>query len=300
MSVSVYGNLFFVIVELVIAIFTGSQAVLLDAVYDGIEFCMLLPSIFLIPLLYKPSNDQYPFGHMQIETVFLVIKGITMVSVTVGLILNSIYILLHGGKNVAFGFIAWFELIACLLGISVTSLLKRKNKHMHSPLISVEIQDWKIDSMISLGMTAAFFLPVVFPVKWVLKAAPYLDAAITMVLSMIMLPVPVKTVITAIRDLLLIAPEEETVTEIKELTEPIIQKSKCVDCHYEIVRTGRKLWISAYITLNKDELSVHRFKTLQTECILALTERFSDFYFELLPEIAFDENEIKNSESLTQ
>ena len=45
MSVSLYGNLVFVVVELLMAIFTGSQAVLLDAVYDGVEFCMLLPSL---------------------------------------------------------------------------------------------------------------------------------------------------------------------------------------------------------------------------------------------------------------
>lgn len=62
MSVSLYANLMFVVVELVMAIVTGSQAVLLDGVYDGIEFVMLLPSIFLIPLLYKPSNEKYPFG----------------------------------------------------------------------------------------------------------------------------------------------------------------------------------------------------------------------------------------------
>ena len=55
MSVSLYANLMFVVVELVMAIVTGSQAVLLDGVYDGIEFVMLLPSIFLIPLLYKPE-----------------------------------------------------------------------------------------------------------------------------------------------------------------------------------------------------------------------------------------------------
>lgn len=46
MSVSLYGNLFFVVLELGMAIYTSSQAVLLDAVYDGIEFFMLLPSVF--------------------------------------------------------------------------------------------------------------------------------------------------------------------------------------------------------------------------------------------------------------
>lgn len=292
MSISLYGNLFFVIVELVMAVITGSQAVILDSVYDGIEFVMLLPTVFMIPLLYKPSNEKYPFGYMQVETVFLVIKGITMTTVTLGLILNSIHIILHGGRKVAFGLVAWFELFACVLGIIVTCLLKRKNRNLHSPLISVEMQEWKIDSVISLGMTAAFFIPEVFPFDWIQKLSPYLDSVIAIILSLCMIPVPIRTVITGFRDLLLISPEEETIEEVKRLTEPIIRKSNCRDFHYDIVRTGRKLWISAYITLDKDELFVHRFKTLQTECIIALSEKFTDFYFELLPEIAFDEESV--------
>jgi divalent metal cation (Fe/Co/Zn/Cd) transporter len=38
MTFSLYANLFFVIVELFMAVYTSSQTVLLDAVYDGIEF----------------------------------------------------------------------------------------------------------------------------------------------------------------------------------------------------------------------------------------------------------------------
>lgn len=292
MTVSLYGNLFFVILELIMAVATGSQAVLLDAVYDGIEFFMMLPSVLMIPLLYQPSNEKYPFGHMQMETIFLVIKGITMTAVTVGLISNSINILLNGGRKVDFGIVAWFEMTACVLGIAVSLYLKRKNKNIKSPTVEVEMEAWKIDSMVSLGMTAAFVLPIFVPFDWFQQLVPYLDSLLTIVLSLVMLPVPVRTVITGIRDLLLISPEEETVDEIKSLVEPIIRQSNCADCHYEIVRTGRKLWISAYITLNKDELSVRKFKMLQTRCIAALAEKYSDFYFELLPEIEFDMEEL--------
>lgn len=303
MSVSLYANLLFVVVELVMAVVTGSQAVLLDGVYDGVEFLMLLPSIFLIPLLYQPSNEKYPFGHMQMETVFLVIKGIIMMSVTVSLIANSINILFHGGRSVDFGVVAWFELFACVLGIIVTFYLKRKNKTMNSPLIQVEMEGWKMDSILSLGMTAVFFLPILLPFEWVHKAAPFLDPLITIILSMIMLPIPIRTVFTGIRDLLLISPEEDTVTEIKEIVEPIIEESGCTDIFYEIVRTGRKLWISVYIKLDKDELSVRKFQILQTRCIAALSETYSDFYFELLPEIEFDleeVNEIRKAEDLEE
>ena len=119
------------------AIYTSSQAVLLDAVYDGIEFFMLLPSVFLILLLYKPSNEKHPFGYMQIETVLIVVKGITMTAVTIGLIANSMNIVLHGGRAVSFDTVTGFELTACLIGIAVTLYLKYRNSTMNSPLIVI-------------------------------------------------------------------------------------------------------------------------------------------------------------------
>ena len=69
MSVSLYGNLLFVVIELIMAIVTSSQAVLLDAVYDGVEFVMLLPSLFLIPFLYRPANEQHPFGSKKAQAI---------------------------------------------------------------------------------------------------------------------------------------------------------------------------------------------------------------------------------------
>lgn len=287
MSVSLYGNLIFVVIELVMALVTGSQAVLLDAVYDSVEFCMLLPSIFLIPLLYKPSNEEHPFGYMQIETIFVVVKGITMTAVTFGLIFNNINLMLHGGHIVSFHTVAGFELFACILGIIVTVYLYYKNKQMESPLINMEMQGWRIDSFISLGMTVAFLLPMLIPFDWFQHIVPYLDQLITIVLSLVMIPTPIHTVITGIRDLMLIPPEEETIDDIKETIEPIIGVYGHKNLYYDIVRTGRKLWISVYISFEKDIVSLSKFKQLQDQCIKALASKYSDFYFELLPDIEF-------------
>ena len=284
MSISLYGNLFFVIVELVMAIYTGSQAVLLDAIYDGIEFVMLLPSIFLIPLLYKPTNEEHPYGYMQLETIFIVIKGVTMTAVTVGLILNNLNFLIHGGRSISFDTVAYFELFACVLGILVFLFLQNKNKILNSPLIEAEKNGWEIDSIISLGMTAAFLLPKMIQADWFRPLVPYLDPFITIVLSMVMLPIPIKTVITAFRDLMLIAPEEETIQEIKDIVDPYVAKCNGVDFYYNILRTGRMLWIDVYIVLDKDQISLGRLEDIQNECRHALKEKYSDFCFELIPQ----------------
>ena len=292
MTVSMYGNLLFVIIELVMAVYTSSQAVLLDAVYDGIEFFMLLPSVLMIPLLYKPSSEKRPFGYMQVETIFLVVKGITMTAVTLGLIVNNLDLLLHGGRRISFDTVAYFELFACVLSLGVVVYLKRKNRSLNSPLIETEMQGWKIDCVVSLGMAAAFFLPRMLPDGPWQVLTPYLDQIITIVLSMFMLPAPIRTVISGLRDLLLLPPDQETVQNIHQIVEQSLQGTNYAQIQHEIVKTGRKLWISTYITLEKDEVSLLKFQQAQCRCIEALQEEYTDFYFELLPLIEFQQEQL--------
>ena len=89
-------------------------------------------------------------------------------------------------------------MFACILSVIVTIYLRIKNKNLHSPLITMELQGWQIDSVISLGMAFAFLLPLMIPFAWFDRVTPYLDQIITILLSVIMIQTPVRTVITGI------------------------------------------------------------------------------------------------------
>lgn len=290
LRISLTGNLIFVILELAVAIYTSSQAVLLDSVYDGVELLMIFVSIILIPLLYKPSNENHPFGYLQVETLFVVVKGIIMTAVTAGLIINNIQIIIHGGRHVSFSVIAWFELAAAILSVIFIAILSYMNRHLSSPVVTMEIQEWKIDTAASLGMTVAFFLPMFLHADWFRPLVPYLDQCIAIILSICMLPTPIHAVVTGLRDLFLLPPEEETVQNIKDIITPILDAYGYDKLYFDIVRTGRKLWISVYITFDRDEISISRFKIVQNFIIQALSKEYQDFYFELLPDIEYNGN----------
>lgn len=288
LNISLIGGTFFVALEVAMAIYSGSQAVLLDSVYDGVELVMILISLIIIPFLYKPASEKRPFGYLQIESFFVVIKGFTMVAVTVGLIINNIGIMLQGGRHIPFSTIAYFELFVCIISAIVVLILKHYNQQLESPLVTLEIQEWKIDLIASLGMSAAFFLPMIITADWFTVYRPYLDQIFAVILSILMLPSPVKAVVTSLRDLFLIAPEEETVEHIKEIVTPILYAYDYNKLYFDIVRTGRKLWISVYITFDRDEVSISRFRIVQNFIIQALKKEYQDFYFELLPDIEFE------------
>ena len=216
-----------------------------------------------------------------------------MVAVTVGLIVNNIQIILHGGRHVNFSAVAYFELTATVISFIVILLLRRMNADLTSPIVTMEIQEWKIDAVASLGMSAAFFLPLLIQAEWFVPLTKYLDQAIAIILSIFMLPVPVRAVTTGLRDLFLLPPEEETVQNIKDIITPILDAYGYDKLYFDIVRTGRKLWISVYITFDRDEVSISRFRIVQKFIIQALSKEYQDFYFELLPDIEYnDETEV--------
>lgn len=287
LNISLIAGLIFSLLEVIIAIYTHSQAVLLDGFYDGVESIMIIISIGIVPLLYRSSNEKRPFGYLQIESFFVVIKGFTMIAVTIGLIATNIEIVLNGGRHIAFSNIAYFELFATILSMFVIFLLRKKNAKTHSTLVSMEIQEWTIDAIASLGMAIAFFLPLFIKVNWFSKVVPYLDQIIAILLSLFMLPTPIRTIITGLRDIFLIAPEEETIIEIKSIINPILDSYGYKQLSYDIIRTGRKLWISVYITFDKDLISISRLGIVQHLIIDALKKEYQDFYFELLPEIEY-------------
>ncbi|MFR8180231.1 MAG: hypothetical protein ACLU80_10335 [Dorea sp.] len=104
---------------------------------------------------------------------------------------------------------------------------------------------------------------------------------------------------------MLIPPEEETIEDIKKTVEPIIGIYGHKNLYYDIVRTGRKLWISVYITFDKDIVSLSKFKHLQDKCIKALAQKYQISTSELLPDIEFtgieeEENTIQKGQVKVQ
>lgn len=285
LMVSMYGSLFFVIAESFMAIASSSQSILLDAVYGSADLLMVVISIWIIPLLYRPTTEKHPFGFSQVESIFVVIKGSMLTAVTVGLMLTNIQIIMRGGNRLNFTSVAIFEFAAAIISLGILFSMIRLNKSLNSPLVRTEITAWIIDSVASIGLAIAFLLPAIIHTDWMADFEPYLDQTIAIVLAATILPIPIKTVLHGLRDIFLLAPKEETVNRIKEIGQDVLAKYLTGQAVYDIIKTGRKLWISIYFTSQNDMISIAEIKKAQKELELELKKEFPDLYVELIPEI---------------
>lgn len=289
LQVSMWGAFLFVILEFVTALATKSQAVLMDSACDMAETVTIFVSLHLVPLLYKPLTEKRPFGYSPVETWFIVLKGFMLVALSVGLVVSNLQIMLQGGREINFTVVAYFELFVAVVSCFVIAWLKRKNRKLESPLVTVEISGWVIDTVSSMGMAVGFFIPVFIHTPLIASLIPYIDQLIAICLVAVILPAPVKMVLSGMRDLFLIAPEQEVVDQIKQISDEVMAKYRFQetfsDATYDIVRMGRRFWVSIYVTPKQDEISIRNWSKVQEEIENALIKEFNDAYVELLPEI---------------
>lgn len=120
------------------AIYTNSQAVLMDSIYDGAEAVVLALMVFFVPLFYRPCSERKPYGYAQLESFFLLAKGGFLAAVTIGLIVGNIQMIVNGGNHVDQGLIGWFELFLAVLSAAILIVLMLMNRKVDSPLIKAE------------------------------------------------------------------------------------------------------------------------------------------------------------------
>jgi len=272
--------------EVVMYWMSHSQAILIDSVYDTMDVTILVIYQLLLPLIYKPISERIPYGFAQVETLFILIKGSILVIVTSLVIYDDIVIMLHGGTSIDTGRVLMFEAVLTVFCVFGWLLVRHLGRKLGTPMIKVELTTWKIDVFLSLGAFLAFFMEIPLRhyhvMEWLI---PYIDPLVSCVIAALMLPEPVQAFIKAIRGLVLMAPSEEKLEQIRSICHETLSAYPYEIDFIDAVRTGRKYWISLYFTTEGNLISVHQLKKATEDLKQAISAVYPNLYVEMVPEI---------------
>lgn len=270
--------------ELLIALRTNSQAVFFDAMYDSIELIVVVFTLFLTPLFYKPFTEKHPFGFGQIESFFILIKAFMLLAVTVGLSLQTLESVFSGGNSIDETEVSFFQLIIGFVALIVFLILRHLNKKISSPIANIEILGWKMDIFSGFGMALAFYGASFLEKTPFNFLAPYFDPIITLFIVLFMIPSFIKMIFVSVKDVFLFAPEAEIVDTVKVIADETLSKFNFTPVFCDVTRTGRKLWVSIYFTVKNGILTINDLASA-TDCVNSeLTKQFDDFHAELVVE----------------
>ena len=282
LRLSFVAGLAFALVELIFAIYSHSQSALTDAVYDASELVFIALLLFLTPLFHKPVSEKHPYGYFQLESIFLIVKGVMMLSVTLGVVVEVIESALSGGNPVNDLQVSLFQLCLGAASVVIYIIMRRVNKNSSSPTVEAELMGWRLDIGYSLGMSLAFFA-FSFLVKTPLAfIAPYFDQIIAVLVMVFMLPESVKMLWSSVRDIFLFSPDEELVEQIKQICTESMENYAFSPVFFDITRTGRHLWVAVYFKVSSATLAVKQLKKATEEVNQKISSQLEECTCELI------------------
>lgn len=282
LRLSFVAGLAFALVELIFAIYSHSQSALTDAVYDASELVFIALLLFLTPLFHKPVSEKHPYGYFQLESIFLIVKGVMMLSVTLGVVVEVIESALSGGNPVNDLQVSLFQLCLGAASVVIYVIMRRVNKNSSSPTVEAELMGWRLDIGYSLGMSLAFFASS-FLVKTPLAfIAPYFDQIIAVLVMVFMLPESVKMLWSSVRDIFLFSPDEELVEQIKQICTESMENYAFSPVFFDITRTGRHLWVAVYFKVSSATLAVKQLKKATEEINQKISSQLEECTCELI------------------
>ena len=238
--ISLVGAISFALLGLSFALWSGSQAVLLDGAFNLITAVMVLFALRITKLLNEPLSERLPVGYVALEPFYVLTKGLLLFVFTVFVMVSNVIIMLQGGNELKLGIIVIYLGVAMIGNLIIYVLVRRLQTKAQSPMLEVEKENWKVNALITAGICVAFLLVFLLKDGKLAPVVPYVDQVVVLLVGLGTIGVPLQAIRNGIKDLLLISPGESVQIRIEDLISQHIGKNELRGWKVYVLKTGRK------------------------------------------------------------
>lgn len=192
----------FAFTGLALGLTSGSITILFDSGYSLLSLVLASLSLYALKQARKPADDHYPFGRLTVEPLAVLLKGVVIAMVCIVSLVSALWSLLDGGRLVTLDLALMFGVVnvtGCLL---TWWWLARYAGVARSSLLTAELRQWQMDTWLSATVMLGFGL------TWVLTQSPwasyarFADPVMVLIIAGYFLPMPVRMVKGALRELM--------------------------------------------------------------------------------------------------
>ncbi|MCC5900910.1 MAG: cation diffusion facilitator family transporter [Halomonas sp.] len=187
---------------LVLGLASSSVTILFDSGYSLLSLVLVSLSLLALKQARKPADDHYPFGRLTVEPLAVLLKGVMIALVCLFSMVSALWILIQGGRLVTLDLALIFGAVNVIGCLVIWWLLYRYAKISRSSLLEAELRQWQMDTWLSAAVLLGFAL------TWGLILTPwaglarFADPVMVLIIAGYFLPMPIRMVRGALRELM--------------------------------------------------------------------------------------------------
>jgi cation diffusion facilitator family transporter len=235
----------------VLGLLSGSTAIVFDGLFSVVDVAMGLLGLWVARLVMRPENRTFQYGYWHIEPMTLALYGGMLIVLCVYGFIDAVGSLLAGGHEVELGWAIGYSAVLTAACFAMYVYERRKNRDADSGLVHLDAQSWLMSTVESGALVVAFVF------AWVLGSTPYaylaryVDPAVLALLSLVVLPIPIRTAREALSEILLMTPSGLD-SQVRSVMDEVVAHHGFVGYTSYAAKVGRGQFIEVHIVVEPD------------------------------------------------
>lgn len=247
--VSAAGNMVIGIVGILFAIFSRSQAILLDGLFNLTYFASGLFTLKVAKMVLKGDDERFPMGYAFFEPLINGIKGVLVLGVSIMALTGAVQALLTGGRSIAAGAAIAYGIFASATCWWLAAVTHRGAQRSGSPLALADAENWLVNGAISSAVLLAFVSILFIKQTSLSYLIPYIDPSLVLIAVLISISVPVRMAWKALMELLNRAPSPQIVQEVDKILSKGTAGLPVQSLFVRVIQPGRTRMVLAHVVL---------------------------------------------------
>ncbi len=239
---------------IVFGVLSGSFSITFDGIYALADASMSLLALTVARLIAdygsRPEASgrlcaRFSTGFWHLEPIVLGLNGTLLMAVSIYGFVNAVISLLRGGHELKFDFAIVYAIITLAACIAMAVYATRANRTLRSDFVALDAKAWIMSGGITSALLIAFVLGAAVKDTQFDWIRPYVDPAVLALVSLVIIPLPVRTVRQALADMLLIAPRDMT-DQVHAVAQAAVERHGFLSFRVYLAKVGRARQIELY------------------------------------------------------
>ncbi len=227
-AISICGALFLAIIKLIVALLSGSMAVMASAIDSLLDILMSGVNFMAIRQAEQPPDQSHPFGHGKFETLATLFQAMIITGSGIWIIYVAAIRLSQNNQleriDQGIGVLAFSAIVSWLIARN----LSRVAKQTDSPALEADSLHFRMDIYTNLGLMVGLVMVRWFDIHW-------LDSALSILVAAYILREALQLIKRSLTDIL----DHELPAEIQQQVDQLIRTHEGPLAGYHGLRTRR-------------------------------------------------------------
>jgi cation diffusion facilitator family transporter len=237
---SIWASAGFAVLSSVWGILSGSSMIVFDGLYSFVSIGLSVLAVLTLRFSRREADERFPWGREAAEPLVVMIKAATLGALCAYAAVGGILDIVDGGREVAVGSAVVYAAVATLGGLAVGLVLRRASRD-GSDLVRAEAAEWLGDALLSVGVLIGFLIAYALVAAGRTDLAAYVDPGMVTIVSLAFLWVPIKLIVSSLREILSMAPEADVLDELRASVATIEERYAFSESFLRASKVGNRM-----------------------------------------------------------